>query len=75
MQIDTTSTELPMHPAANILPMMTEEELADLAKDIKAKATEVHHHSGYPSWGTFDLPSYLMPVCHACHRELEGKDQ
>jgi hypothetical protein len=39
-----------------------------------AKATDVHHHRGYPKpWGTFDLPSNLMPVCHACHCVLEGK--
>jgi hypothetical protein len=40
-----------------------------------SKATEVHHYCRYPPWGTFDLPSDLMPVCHACHCELEGKDQ
>lgn len=30
-----TTKELPVHPAAAIFPMMTEEELADLAADIK----------------------------------------
>ena len=39
-----------------------------------APATEVHHLV-YPPWGTFDVPSNLLPVCHACHCRLEGKDQ
>ncbi len=39
----------------------------------RACATEVHHHDGYPPWGTFDVPSKLMPVCHQCHCVLEGK--
>ncbi len=38
-----------------------------------ARATEVHHDS-YPPWGTFDKPEDLMPVCHACHCEIHGKD-
>jgi len=37
-----------------------------------AFATEVHHLD-YPAWGTFDLPSHLRPVCHACHCKIEGK--
>jgi hypothetical protein len=37
-----------------------------------APATEVHHLN-YPSWGTFDVPSNLEPVCHACHCQIEGK--
>lgn len=37
-------------------------------------ATEVHHTT-YPRWGMFDVPSNLMPICHACHCKLEGKDK
>lgn len=37
-----------------------------------AAASEVHHLH-YPPWGTFDVPSHLMPVCHQCHCDLEGK--
>lgn len=40
-----------------------------------ARATEVHHASGYPPWGTFDLPSALTPICHACHCREHGKDR
>ena len=39
-----------------------------------AVATEVHHLD-YPPWGTFDVPSNLQPVCHACHCVIEGKDR
>jgi hypothetical protein len=35
-------------------------------------ASEVHHLH-YPPWGTFDVPSNLMPICHECHCEIEGK--
>ena len=31
-----STAELPVHPAADIFPMMSEEELVDLAEDIKA---------------------------------------
>jgi hypothetical protein len=31
-----------------------------------APATEVHHLR-YPPWGTFDVPSNLKAICHACH--------
>jgi hypothetical protein len=37
-------------------------------------ASEVHHLK-YPPWGTFDVPSNLMPVCHRCHCEIEGKER
>jgi hypothetical protein len=33
-------TELKVHPAAEIFPMMTEEELTELADDIKAPGPE-----------------------------------
>ena len=42
--------------------------------DCGAAATEVHHVR-YPPWGTFDVPSNLRPVCHACHCAIEGKDR
>lgn len=38
-----------------------------------AVATEVHHLR-YPPWGTFDAPENLLPVCHPCHCQIEGKD-
>ena len=37
-------------------------------------ATEVHHKD-YCRWGMFDPPSVLMPVCHACHCVIEGKEE
>ena len=39
----------------------------------RQKAGEVHHLK-YPPWGTFDVPSNLLPVCHQCHCEIEGRD-
>jgi hypothetical protein len=39
-----------------------------------AYATEVHHWNGYPAWDTFDAPSQLEPICHACHCLEHGKD-
>lgn len=36
------------------------------------KATQIHHRKYPKPWGTFDVPSNLQPVCHACHCELEG---
>ena len=36
LQASQPGTELPVHPAADIFPMMSEEDLADLAEDIKA---------------------------------------
>jgi hypothetical protein len=38
-----------------------------------AMASEVHHMK-YPLWGTFDVPSNLRPICHACHCLEHGKD-
>lgn len=38
-----------------------------------APATEVHHLRYPKPWGTFDTPSNLQPVCHACHCRIEGK--
>lgn len=40
---------------------------------LKRPATEVHHLR-YPKWGTFDEVENLLPVCHECHCEIEGKD-
>jgi len=31
------------------------------------------HHLDYPPWGTFDVPSNMESVCHACHCRIEGK--
>lgn len=39
----------------------------------KARATEVHHLK-YPPWGEFDTVDNLLPVCHRCHCEIEGKE-
>ncbi len=44
-----------------------------ICTECGAPATEVHHLA-YPPWGTFDVPSNLVSVCHACHCRLEGKD-
>lgn len=40
-----------------------------------APATEVHHWKDrpYPPWGMFDVPSNLLPICHACHCKEHGK--
>lgn len=35
-------------------------------------ATEVHHKR-YPTWGAFDVPENLQPICHACHCKIHGK--
>lgn len=45
-----------------------------LCQDCGQLATEVHHLQ-YPPWGTFDVPSHLRPICHACHCLIEGKEQ
>jgi 5-methylcytosine-specific restriction endonuclease McrA len=42
-------------------------------RDCDMRATETHHLR-YPPWGTFDLPSNLVALCHACHAKRHGKD-
>ena len=37
-------------------------------------ATEVHH-TQYPPWGAFDGAKNLVPICHPCHCETEGKEK
>jgi hypothetical protein len=37
-----------------------------------APATEANHLQ-YPVWGTFDTPSNLRAVCHACHCDYHHK--
>jgi len=32
------------------------------------------HHLRYPPWGTFDVPTNLLAVCHRCHCEIHGKE-
>jgi len=56
------------------------EQVNYLCQRCHARATEVHHIN-YPSWwGTdtpencYDVPENLLPVCHACHCEIEGKE-
>jgi hypothetical protein len=39
-----------------------------------ARATEVHHLR-YPTWGEFDVVENLLPVCHQCHCQIEGKEK
>lgn len=41
-------------------------------KHCGARATEVHHVR-YPFWGSWDAPSNMEPVCHACHCKIENK--
>ena len=36
-------------------------------------ASEVHHINYPKPWGTFDVPSNMRPICHACHCAIEGK--
>lgn len=38
------------------------------------KATEVHHLT-YPEWGSFDTPTNMIAVCHACHCLIENKEK
>jgi len=35
-------------------------------------ATEVHHLV-YPTWGTWDSPTNLKAICHACHCKEHNK--
>jgi len=52
------------------------QRMAWLCAKCGAKATEVHHHNGYPSVpGAFETPDYLTPLCHACHCKAEGKER
>lgn len=37
------------------------------------QATEVHHLR-YPKWGTFDVPSNMIAICHGCHCDIHGKE-
>jgi hypothetical protein len=44
-----------------------------ICQNCGAPATEVHHVQRLP-WGMFDAPSALLPLCHRCHCEVEGKE-
>jgi hypothetical protein len=32
------------------------------------------HHKQYPVWGTFDTPSNILALCHACHCKVHNKE-
>ena len=38
------------------------------------RSTEPHHLK-YPPWGTFDVPSNMVALCHECHCKVHGKDK
>lgn len=41
-------------------------------KNCGKPMSEVHHLI-YPPWGTFDVPSNMIAICHACHCRIHGK--
>jgi len=44
-----------------------------LCEICNSLATEVHHRR-YPKWGTFDVMSNIIAVCHHCHCKIHNKD-
>jgi 5-methylcytosine-specific restriction endonuclease McrA len=68
----STYEEYLRHPVFLAVRAVAWERDGGRCRHCGAVATEVHHVA-YPPWGTFDVPSHLEAICHACHCRIERK--
>lgn len=73
MMVYRTYAEYLRHPRYRAVRLQAMKRANWRCQRCGGRATEVHHLR-YPPWGTFDVVANLLPVCHACHCRIEGKE-